>query len=156
MAGLSVRSSLRGTPVRASRRASARRAGGGAAAVAPRAAWTLVPVGEGTSDHLDEEAAMPGPVTLGDNKLVVGREASATVTTVMPIPTVSGTHCMIDCVDGQYFVTDLSSTNGTYIDGTELSPGKPALLESGSELIVGDEFLAKFILADVPDEAAAA
>ena len=43
-------------------------------------------------------------------------------------------------------VTDLSSTNGTLINGNELTPGVPVELEPGSEIIFGDEYLARYEL----------
>lgn len=48
---------------------------------------------------------------------MIGREASANVNLVLAIPTVSSTHAMIDFVDGEFFLTDLSSTNGTFVNG---------------------------------------
>jgi hypothetical protein len=63
---------------------------------------------------------------------------------------------MIDLVAGQYYVTDLASTNGcaarrhppslalllsllpsTFLDGEELVAGTPAPLLAGSELVIG-------------------
>jgi pSer/pThr/pTyr-binding forkhead associated (FHA) protein len=43
-------------------------------------------------------------------------------------------------------VTDLSSTNGTFIEGDELQAGIAYELKEGSEVIFGDEFLACFEL----------
>ena len=43
-------------------------------------------------------------------------------------------------------VTDLSSTNGTFIQGEELQAGVAYPLEEGAEVIFGDEFLARFEL----------
>jgi pSer/pThr/pTyr-binding forkhead associated (FHA) protein len=68
------------------------------------------------------------------------------------VPTVSGAHAMIDLVDGKVRVTDLTSTNGTFIDGEELLPGVPTQLVVGGEVIFGDEFLARFELVETADE----
>jgi hypothetical protein len=75
---------------------------------------------------------------------------------------------MIDLVSGIYYITDLASTNGcvagcgcvdrrrenvrlrlacsTFLDGEELAAGAPVPLNAGSELVIGDEFLCKFIV----------
>lgn len=52
---------------------------------------------------------------------MIGREPSANVNLVLKVPTVSSTHAMIDFVDGEYFLTDLSSTNGTFLNGARNS-----------------------------------
>jgi hypothetical protein len=44
---------------------------------------------------------------------------------------------MIDVVAGDYYVTDLASTNGTYVDGEELTAGTPCKLAMGAEVIFG-------------------
>lgn len=38
---------------------------------------------------------------------------------------ISRIHCRIDCKNGEYTVTDLGSTNGTYLNGTRLNPNTP-------------------------------
>ena len=66
-----------------------------------------------------------------------------------PSSAVSSTHAMIDHINGEYWLTDLSSTNGTFLDGEECLPGKPTRLTPGVEIIFGDEFMAKFVLEAV-------
>ncbi len=44
---------------------------------------------------------------------------------------------MIDVVAGTYYVTDLASTNGTFVDGEELTAGTPAKLVAGAEVVFG-------------------
>jgi len=45
-------------------------------------------------------------------------------------------------------VTDLGSTNGTFIDGEQLDQMEAYPLKIGSEVVFGDENLCKFVLAD--------
>jgi len=59
---------------------------------------------------------------------------------------------MIDLVAGSYYVTDLASTNGTFLDGEELTAGTPCKLPQGAEVVFGDEFLCKFVLEEIKDE----
>jgi len=73
--------------------------------------------------------------------MVVGREASESVALMVAIPTVSGAHAMIEVSGdgGKVMVTDLSSTNGTFIEGQELEAGVAFELKEGGEVIFGDE-----------------
>jgi hypothetical protein len=55
---------------------------------------------------------------------------------------VSRRHARILMRDGGFFVEDLGSTNGTYINrGRRLLPGTPQPLADGDEIIVGKTFL---------------
>jgi hypothetical protein len=59
-----------------------------------------------------------------------------------PEAKVSRRHARITYRDGQYFVEDLGSTNGTFINrGKRLAPGVRQLLNDGDEIIVGKTFL---------------
>lgn len=55
---------------------------------------------------------------------------------------VSRRHARVLRRNGQFFVEDLGSTNGTYINrGRRLIPGTPQNLADGDEIIVGKTFL---------------
>jgi hypothetical protein len=55
---------------------------------------------------------------------------------------VSRRHARIIARDGKYYLEDLGSTNGTYINrGRRLIPGTPQPLADGDEIIVGKTFL---------------
>ncbi|MFN2501516.1 MAG: FHA domain-containing protein [Pyrinomonadaceae bacterium] len=55
---------------------------------------------------------------------------------------VSRRHARIVRSSGSYFIEDLGSTNGTYVNrGRRLLPGNPQLLNDGDEVIVGKTFL---------------
>jgi FHA domain len=59
-----------------------------------------------------------------------------------PEAKVSRRHARITLSNGQYFVEDLGSTNGTFINrGKRLSPGQRQALCDGDEIIVGKTFL---------------
>jgi type VI secretion system protein ImpI len=51
-----------------------------------------------------------------------------------PIPTVSRQHCMITATDQGFTITDLKSTNGTYLGACKLDPHLPVALD-GSEFV---------------------
>jgi hypothetical protein len=59
-----------------------------------------------------------------------------------PEAKVSRRHARITLSNGQYFLEDLGSTNGTFINrGKRLTPGQRQALCDGDEIIVGKTFL---------------
>lgn len=75
--------------------------------------------------------------------MTVGRVADK-ADIVLPVATVSGAHARLEKKGGSLLVTDLDSTNGTYINERRLNPGFPASVDPGSLLIFGDIHLAMF------------
>ncbi len=58
---------------------------------------------------------------------------------------VSRIHCCISRKENNYYLSDLNSTNGTYLNGKEILPGKDILLSANDELkICSQEFYIKF------------
>jgi hypothetical protein len=108
--------------------------------------WMLKNCGPKTIEHLGEDVEIPGDFELSGPRVVVGRQASESVSLEIAVPTVSGAHAMLEVSDDAVMVTDLSSTNGTFIEGDELQAGIAYELKEGSEVIFGDEFLACFEL----------
>jgi len=66
--------------------------------------------------------------------LKIGRSAPADV--IIPDARVSRTHCLVELADDRLRVSDLNSTNGTYVDGKRISG--QAFLAIGSVLKVGN------------------
>jgi len=63
-----------------------------------------------------------------------------------PDSKVSRKHARIVRRNGAYFIEDLGSTNGTFVNrGRRLLPGTPQVLNAGDEIIVGKTFLRFFI-----------
>jgi len=59
-----------------------------------------------------------------------------------PATQVSRKHARIFFKDGKYFIEDLGSVNGTFINkGPRLAPGMPQELKSGDEIVMGRTFL---------------
>ena len=59
-----------------------------------------------------------------------------------PEAKISRRHARIVNHDSQYFIEDLGSTNGTFVNrGRRLLPGKRQILQNGDEIIVGKTFL---------------
>ena len=78
------------------------------------------------------------PVPEGDT--VIGRNAGK-AQIVVSSAAVSGAHARISAYRGSCSVTDLNSTNGTYINGVKLEPNIRAELRDGDYLSLGAEIL---------------
>ena len=58
---------------------------------------------------------------------------------------VSRIHCCISKKENNFYLSDLNSTNGTYLNGKEVNPGKDALLSANDEIrVCSQEFYIKF------------
>jgi hypothetical protein len=73
------------------------------------------------------------PVAIDSSSMKIGRSAPAEI--VLPHKSVSREHCVVGLANDELFVTDLNSTNGTYIDGVRIS--RVTILPLGSVLQVG-------------------
>lgn len=56
---------------------------------------------------------------------------------VVPHTSISRKHCQIDEIDGSLFVTDLNSSNGTFVNGRRLIPSERQILNSNEVFIIG-------------------
>ncbi|MBM3238177.1 FHA domain-containing protein [Candidatus Poribacteria bacterium] len=50
---------------------------------------------------------------------------------------VSRRHCKITVQGDQYSIDDLNSTNGTFVDGTQLAANTPTPLQNGAQIVLG-------------------
>lgn len=81
-----------------------------------------------------EESELPPDLIIVDSSSVsIGRSAPADV--ILSHRSVSREHCIIGLANDELFVTDLNSTNGTYIDDHRV--GRATLLPLGSVIRVG-------------------
>ena len=70
--------------------------------------------------------------------IVVGRSSSASVQ--IDSPFVSARHLTAKINEnGQVMIRDLSSTNGTYLNATQLKPNRSYPMEPGSKLKIGSD-----------------
>ena len=80
-----------------------------------------------------DDNAPPKRIPLHSLPVVVGRNPPADL--VLESTTVSRRHCRLETHEGQLRLSDLGSTNGTFVNGVRLTA--PALLEDGATLTVG-------------------
>lgn len=72
-------------------------------------------------------------------RIVLGRDRSCGV--VLEHALVSKRHAMIQKIKDDYFITDLSSTNGTFVNGRAVPPGKYVRIEPGDKIKIGKTVL---------------
>ena len=82
------------------------------------------------SENLEEN------VHLTDEEVVLGREEDADI--VIDDQRVSRKHCKIALTDGRYVLTDLGSSNGTFINGQKVTEKD---LENGDKIQIGNTIL---------------
>ncbi|KAK3205454.1 hypothetical protein Dsin_019500 [Dipteronia sinensis] len=105
--------------------------------------WLLQPVGDGDTKHIGFKVQMPNAFEIASSVVTVGRLPEK-ADMVIPVATVSGVHARIRKKGGNLLVTDLDSTNGTFVDDKRLRPGVVATVSSGSCITFGDTHLAMF------------
>jgi hypothetical protein len=95
-------------------------------------------IGKGVSWLKGLVQGVPGiPVRAGE-EVLVGRSAAATIR--IDNGYVSGKHLKLSLApDGSVEVTDLGSTNGTYINAQKLVPNRHYRLNAGDRLILGSD-----------------
>jgi predicted component of type VI protein secretion system len=68
----------------------------------------------------------------------LGRRAGPFTGVFGRFPQISGAHCKIVKVDGNWHVLDQASTNGTFYNNNRLTPNNPVLLHSGTNIKLAD------------------
>ncbi|MEO1439611.1 MAG: FHA domain-containing protein [Chloroflexota bacterium] len=79
------------------------------------------------------------------NPFVIGREETAKLNNedlnLTPYNAVdrgvSRRHAQVFYLNGKVYIEDMGSSNGTYLNGDELEPGKPQQLSDGDEIMLG-------------------
>ncbi|KAK2640973.1 hypothetical protein Ddye_022736 [Dipteronia dyeriana] len=105
--------------------------------------WLLQPVGDGDTKHIGFKVKMPDAFEIASSVVTVGRLPEK-ADMVIPVATVSGVHARIQKKGENLLVTDLDSTNGTFVDNKRIRPGVVATVSSGSYITFGDTHLAMF------------
>ncbi len=82
-------------------------------------------------------------IVIEGSSLRIGRKAPADV--VLPHASISREHCIVGLANDELLVTDLNSTNGTYIDDERIS--RASILPVGSVLKLGEISLRHSVLS---------
>ena len=81
------------------------------------------------------ENHMEIPIT--KDGFIIGKNASMVDAQIVS-PTLSRMHCRIDNEDGIYYVTDLNSTNGTYINGKKITSNSRCSVDDGDTITLAN------------------
>ncbi|XP_015084132.1 uncharacterized protein LOC107027468 [Solanum pennellii] len=108
--------------------------------------WILEFIGDGDTRHIGSPTAKPRSLEIPSGPVIVGRVADK-ADVVIPVPTVSAIHARLQNMEDYLVVTDLDSTNGTFIGEKRLVPGVAAAALPGSLVTFGDTNLAIFRVA---------
>jgi phosphoserine phosphatase RsbU/P len=76
--------------------------------------------------------SIPGYDVPGGGRAVVGKDVACQIR--LEHPAVSRSHAMIEAAGSLWLITDLSSRNGTYLNGERLTPNRPMPLTHGDHL----------------------
>jgi len=79
---------------------------------------------------------MPQDLSQPDARWVIGRADTCNV--VVSDPAVSGVHCRVSQLGNQFLIEDLNSTNGTYVNGSRLTPRNPTPVAYGARVTLGE------------------
>ncbi len=71
---------------------------------------------------------------------------------VIPDPYVSRRHARIFFKDGEWYIEDLGSTNGTLVNNEDIKGKEPVKLEDGSQIVVGLTILAVSFVEKTEEE----
>src|SRR5262245_63433287 len=77
---------------------------------------------------------------LAEGGAVLGRQPDSPI--YLESLAVSRQHARISCHDGTYYIEDLGSSNGTYLNGKPIAPRSPQTLTEQDTLQVGPYVLA--------------
>ncbi len=80
-----------------------------------------------------------GQVYRLDSQLTIGRSTGKNGIALPTCDNVSSVHCRVSYENGCVYVTDLGSTNGTYIGSQRLLPQQPAQAPNGAVLYLGSK-----------------
>jgi pSer/pThr/pTyr-binding forkhead associated (FHA) protein len=83
---------------------------------------------------VQEQGATPRAVILEQLPLTVGRHRTADI--ILSCPSVSRRHAQLDRLGGEYWITDLDSTNGTWVNGRRIADSHR--LGEGDIVRIGD------------------
>lgn len=72
-------------------------------------------------------------------RVVIGRDPARCNLPLSRYNNVSGAHCCVEVGNGCLRVTDLGSTNGTYINTTRLQPNQPVIIRPGDMIKLAND-----------------
>lgn len=69
-------------------------------------------------------------ILVNRDSFLIGKRGAAVDAGIDFNKLISRVHCRVDYADGEYTVTDMGSTNGTFLNGTRMSPDTPCVVKN--------------------------
>lgn len=69
---------------------------------------------------------------------VIGRDPARCDIVLSQYKNVSGVHCQIRCYEDRITITDMNSTNGTFVNGSRVMPNSPVSVRDGSTVCLAN------------------
>lgn len=81
---------------------------------------------------------------VGHGDFVIGKSKDKVNGVIIGNPAVSRVHCKILYQNGTYFIADMGSSNGTFLDGKRVTATEPLPIQNGSRIRIANiEFMAR-------------
>lgn len=78
-------------------------------------------------------------ISINRQPFTIGKEKSKVDYCISGDSTISRSHAKISAAGGGYVVSDLNSTNGTFVNGVKVEPGRSAALKNGDKLVLSEQ-----------------
>lgn len=78
-------------------------------------------------------------VNINKSRFVIGKERRKVDYCIADNSSVSRTHAAIQIRGGRCYITDLGSTNCTYVNGSKVNPNDEVVLSKGDKIVISDE-----------------
>lgn len=78
-------------------------------------------------------------VLINKNNFVIGKDSDAVDYYITYNVNISRRHAVITQIKGNYYIKDMETTNGTYVNGFRLEKGKETMLQDGAVIVIADE-----------------
>lgn len=88
------------------------------------------------------EEELPANTTLNIGR---DRSFSAFADALTELDHISGRHAQIEFRDGDVWITDLGSTNGTFVDDRQVAPGRPERVNQGASLRLASDVMLEVV-----------
>jgi ribosomal protein S27AE len=80
-----------------------------------------------------------------NRRVTLGREGDIRPEIFMPYLTVSRRHLIVEYKDGNWYITDISKTNSTYLNGNPIEKNKPYPIKKGDIIGLSTKFKLKVV-----------
>ena len=78
---------------------------------------------------------------INSNEFVIGKSADKVDGLITFNKAISRVHCKVAYQSGNYYIIDLGSANGTYVNSKRLQPQSPELIRNGDRVrLANDDF----------------